>query len=111
MLLLVLDERVEEHPRDVRDPHAKTGTRSITSPGLVPFADRVQLSGFVRTQAEIDSGSGQVRYERESGSIRGGARCAPSRTGANGLDGQGSKLSASTSRTLRAVVALVTARY
>jgi hypothetical protein len=54
MLLLVLDERVEEHLRDVRDPHAKTGHAVDHVADLVPFADRVQWSGFVGTQAEID---------------------------------------------------------
>lgn len=57
MLLLVLDERVEEHLRDVRHPHAKTGHAVDHVVGLIPFADRGQLSGFVRAQAEIDSGS------------------------------------------------------
>ena len=55
MLLLVLDERVEEHLHDVRHPHAWRAVDHVV--GLIPFADRVQLSGFVRTQAEIDSGS------------------------------------------------------
>ena len=58
MLLLVLDERVEEHLRDVRDPHAKTAHAVDHVAGLVPFADRVQLSGFVRTHAESDKAGG-----------------------------------------------------
>ena len=58
MLLLVLDERVEEHLRDVRDPHAKTAHAVDHVARLVPFDDRVQLSGFVRTQAEIDTAGG-----------------------------------------------------
>ena len=74
MLLLVLDERVEKHLRDVLHPHTKTEHAVDHVAGLVPFADRVQLSGFVRTQAEIDKAgalargiAGQVRQERESG--------------------------------------------
>jgi len=54
----VLDERVEEHLRDVRDPHAKTAHAVDHVARLVPFDDRVQLSGFVRTQAEIDTAGG-----------------------------------------------------
>src|SRR5256712_9796181 len=37
MLLLVLDERAEEHLRDVRHPHAKTGHAVDHVAGLVPF--------------------------------------------------------------------------
>src|SRR5206468_10660543 len=103
MLLLVLDERVEEHLRDVRHPHAKTGHAVDHVAGLVPF-ERVR---------QDPSGNRQGRrpraWDRWSSPSRTRIRikCAeerdahPSRTGANGLDGQVTKFPASTSWTLR----------
>src|SRR2546422_11690607 len=111
MLLLVLDERVEEHLRDVRHPHAKTGHAVDHVAGLVPF-ERVRQDPSGNRQGRRprawDRGSSPSRT-RIRIKYAEGARCVPSRTGASELDGQGSKFSASTSRALRVVVALVTA--
>jgi len=61
MLLLVLVERVEEHLRDVRHPARQDRARGRSRRRFGFVADRVQLSGFGRTPAEIDEAGALAR--------------------------------------------------